>query len=155
MYKRAFAKIAIIGCRIAACRASDSKETELSDSIRCGSICDEQAGSSLKAFRTSHAVSVLPLQASFRSSLFHTEAGDLRGQLLPGPQTGSRASMSLGNATDLSMSPSGSGAFSMSPPTTRQISRDRWRGAAAGPARGLARRRRLPTCLPLLEVGHR
>ena len=111
-----FAKIAIIGCRIAARQASASKETELSDSIRCGSICDEQAGSSLKAFRTSHAVSVLPLQTSSRSGLFHTEAGDLRGQLLPGPQTGSRVSMSPGDATDLSMPPSGSGAFSMSPP---------------------------------------
>ena len=116
MCKRAFAKIAIIGCRIAARQASASKETELSDSIQCGSICDEQAGSSLKAFRTSHAVSVLPLQTSSRSGLFHTEAGDLRGQLLPGPQTGSRVSMSPGDATDLSMPPSGSGAFSMSPP---------------------------------------
>ena len=44
-----------------------------------------------------------------------------------GPQTGSGASLSAGDATDLSMSPSCSGAFSMSPPTTRKILRDRRR----------------------------
>ena len=71
-----------------------------------------------------------------------------------GPQTGSRASLSAGDATDLSMSPSCSGAFSMSPPTTRKILRDRWGGAAAGPARGLARRRLLPTCPSVPQRGH-
>ena len=59
--------------------------------------------------------------------LFHAEAGDLRGQLLPGLRTGCGASMSLGDVAD----------FSMSPRTTRQISRDSWGG--------------LPNCPPLLE----
>ena len=61
--------------------------------------------------------------------------------------------MSEGDTTDLSMSPSCSGEFSMSPPTPRKILRDRWGGAAAGPARGLARRRLLPTCPSLPQGG--
>ena len=55
-------------------------------------------------------------------------------------------SMSLGDVTDHSMSPNDSGTFSMSPPTTPEILRDSWGAAAAGPARGPARRRRLPNC---------
>ena len=48
--------------------------------------------------------------------LLHAEAGDLRGQMSPDPQTGSGASMSLGDVADLSMSL----------PTIRQNLRDSW-----------------------------
>ena len=82
-----------------------------------------RARCSLLAFWTPHAASILPLQACYGGGLFHAEAGDLRGQLLPDPRTGSGASMSPGDATDLSMSP----------PTTRQISNDSWGGRRPTP----------------------